>query len=84
MCFFNPKVETPKSAALPPAIKPSPTVKQAPKAKKLDTADDATKKVKFGDTARASAVAKKVGTNELKIPLNQNKTGTKTGGINVA
>ena len=52
--------------------------------KKLDTADDATKKVKFGDTARASAVAKKVGTNELKIPLNQNKTGTKTGGMNVA
>mgnify|MGYP001225923166 CR=1 FL=1 len=83
MCFFNPKIET-SGAALPPAVKPTPTVKQAPQAKKLDTAADATKKVEFGDTARAASTAKAVGTNELKIPLNQNKKETKTGGLNIA
>ena len=84
MCFFNPKVETPKAAALPPAVKPTPTVKQAPEAKKLETADDASKKVEFGTSLKAASASKAVGTNELKIPLNQKKTGNKTGGINVA
>ena len=84
MCFFNHKVETPKSAALPPAVKPSPTVKQAPQAKKLDTAEDATKKVQFGSTARAASQAKQVGTSELKININAPKTAQKSGGVNLA
>ena len=82
MCFFNPKLPGPQIA---PVAKADPVIKTAkPLERKLQTADDATKSVKFGDTARAASTAKSVGSDALKIPLNQNKTGTKTGGINVA
>jgi len=83
MCFFNPKIKNP--APLPPVKKSDPNIKEAKlESKKLQDSDDVTKSVKFGDTARAASTAKSVGANDLKIPLNQNRTGTKTGGMNVA
>ena len=82
MCFFNPKLP---GAQIAPVAKADPVINTTkPVSKSLQTADDATKSVKFGDTARAASTAKSVGSDDLKIPLNQNKTGTKTGGINVA
>ena len=83
MCFFNPKIKT--GADLSPLKKATPNIAQDElKSKKLQDADDVTKSIKFGDTARAASTAKSVGASDLKIPLNQNKTGTKTGGMNVA
>ena len=83
MCFFNP--DLPDPPALPPVKKADPTIKtDLPQSKKLATSDEASKKVKFGDTARAASTAKTVGTSDLKIPLNTNKKGNKTGGVNVA
>jgi len=84
MCFFNPKIQS-VAQNLEPLKKADPTVNvEKPVTKKLQTADEVTKSVKFGDTARAASTAKSVGANDLKISLNQNKTGTKTGGMNVA
>ena len=46
MCFFNPNIDKP-TAAVTPTVKQMPTVNtELPKAQKLDTAEDATKKVK--------------------------------------
>jgi len=65
-------------------MKPAPTVAQTPKANKLDTADNAKTKVDLsGGTKKKALMARAVGANDLKIPINTNKTGTKTGGLNV-
>jgi len=83
MCFFDPKV--PKPSGLPEAKKALPTITtEKPVSKKLTDADEVTKSVKFGDTARAASTAQSVGASSLKIPLNQDQTGTKTGGMNIA
>tara|TARA_A100000172_G_C2975891_1_gene87620 strand:- start:295 stop:546 length:252 start_codon:yes stop_codon:yes gene_type:complete len=83
MCFFNPKIDTP--ASVTPTVKQMPTINTGlPKSKKLDTAEDATKKVQFGSTARAASQAKQVGTSELKININAPKTAQKSGGVNLA
>jgi|ETNvirenome_2_60_1030617.scaffolds.fasta_scaffold04650_2 hypothetical protein len=83
MCFFNPKIES--KTTLPEVKKANPNVAQAElKTRKLQDAEDVTKSVKFGDTARAASTAKSVGASDLKININQNKTGTKTGGMNLA
>tara|TARA_R100001443_G_scaffold18420_2_gene29359 strand:- start:275 stop:526 length:252 start_codon:yes stop_codon:yes gene_type:complete len=83
MCFFNPKIDTP--TAIKPTVKQMPTINtDLPQAQKLDTADAATKKVKFGNTARAASQAKQVGTSDLKININAPKTAQKSGGVNLA
>jgi len=82
MCFFNPKIKM--RGDVQPLKKATPTINtEKPVAKKLADADDVTKSVKFGDTARAASTAKSVGASDLKISLNQDKTGTTTGGMNV-
>ena len=84
MCFFNPNIDKP-TAAVTPTVKQMPTINtELPKAQKLDTAEDATKKVKFGNTARAASQAKQVGTSDLKININTPKTAQKSGGVNLA
>tara|TARA_R100000655_G_scaffold46430_1_gene83355 strand:+ start:164 stop:409 length:246 start_codon:yes stop_codon:yes gene_type:complete len=81
MCFFNPKV--PSAPPLPPVAKADPVINtEKAVSKKLADADDVTKSIKFGDTARAASTAKSVGANDLKININTPKTNP--GGINVA
>ena len=84
MCFFNPNIDKP-TAAVTPTVKQMPTVNTELKAgKKLETADDVTKKVKFGNSARLASTSKAVGAKELQININTPKTAQKSGGVNLA
>ena len=83
MCIF--KVKTATTAGAPP-IAPRIDQNQGLPDTRPTTDDDKVASIQYGGGSkkdRGSAAGKKTGTDALKINLNQDESGSTTGGINV-
>ena len=78
---FNPP-KPPDPPKLPPIVKKNPTEPKAPPAPKSLTDKNEKPKVDFAKKM-STTKAKRVGANDLKIPLNQQQSNAGTGGLNV-
>lgn len=80
----TPDIPDPPAPTQPPPLRAkNPDPPKAPPPPKLLVPEDKKPKVQFAKKKLSVARAKRVGSSDLKIPLQQKSAGGSTGGLNV-